>query len=247
MSRELLLQHLNQNHPAASLDRVVLLSGGLDSYVTLIEALEDGPGTRVFPIGFDYGQKSVKELSYAKRQIVSLRSRYHPHTWIAGLHTVTIRGMGGSSLLGEESTDEAEVLDEPTHSFVPMRNATFLSIAYGYAESLGAGQVWCGLTDTGADGGSTPDARIEFLQALELTMRLGAVRTLDRESPSLHAPLLRKPTKVAALVRARELGADLSLVWTCFAGGARPCERCRACRVLAQAKELLASADETDG
>lgn len=242
--REEAIRQLSESYPAPSTGRVVLLSGGADSYATLLLALRDDPEAEVFPIGFDYGQKCVIELRYAMRQIVDARKKY-PLALIHGLHVVTLRGLSGSSMLYGDSRDPSayeKAFDDyiPGPTNVPQRNATFLAIAYGYAESVGAGSVWTGLLDTGAGGMNTPDGRIEFVRGMQLALLLGSPdMTLDRREVRIEAPVQHHPRKLGSVVELDSLGGDLSLVWSCYGKGPVPCGCCQACSYLIEAVELL--------
>lgn len=242
---------LQLDHAGPSSDRVVLLSGGVDSYVTLLEAIADAgrASTIIYPLAVDYGQKCLIEHEYAKRQIFHVRQTLPVNVKVEGLHVMTVRGMIGSSMLAVDGRDtdktEADELQEPSPTNVPSRNALLLSLAYGYAEAAGAGTVWAGLTDPGCHGGPSPDARIEFARAMELALSLGSAdMTMHRRAPEIITPLSHRPTKLSALVRGVELGMDIGLVWSCYAKGPDPCGRCSACGILSRAKALLPSAHE---
>ena len=243
---------LGQTYEPEKPGKVVLVSGGLDSYVTLMTAVRQPDEGLVYPLAFDYGQKCIIELEYAKKQIAHVKRVTYSGSHVQPLYVMSISGMLGSSMLNGSDADPAareDDIDLPSATNVPNRNAVFLSLAYGMAEALGVGQVWAGLTDTGAHGGPTPDARKEFVDAIQLACRLGsAAMTQERRSPRFITPLSDIPTKLGALMAGDLLGITPvhveENVWSCFSAGPKPCGKCRACIVLSKAKELLPFAHE---
>jgi len=196
---------------------VVLLSGGQDSTTALAWAAKTYGRKSVHALSIDYGQRHSRELASAVQIAKALRV---PH------RVASVRLDLASSLTGGGGS-----------VVVPMRNAILLSMAAGYAASIGADVVVIGACETDAAG--FPDCRPEFLLAWEKSASL-ALGTPMR----VCAPLLAM-SKAAAVKLARELGAwdALALSWTCYEGGERPCGGCSAC--IARARGF-SDAGETD-
>ncbi len=204
---------------------VVLLSGGLDSATAAAIAKADG--YEIYAISFDYGQRHARELESARAVAKSLGAAGHL------VVRFDLRGIGGSAL-----TDEIEVpLDRETDemaaeipvTYVPARNTIFLSFALGYAESLGAFDIFLGVS--AVDYSGYPDCRPEFLASFEQTANLATKAGVEGKGRfRIHAPLVDL-SKAETIRRGLELGVDYSLTWSCYLGGKRPCGRCDSCKL----------------
>ncbi|MFT5079571.1 MAG: 7-cyano-7-deazaguanine synthase [Bacteroidia bacterium] len=233
---------MTRSLPAA----VCLVSGGMDSAVTLAEAR--AAGFEPYALSFRYGQRHAIELAAAKRVTAAAGVRDHR------IVDLDLSALGGSSL-----TDDIEVpkdrefqgdgTGEIPSTYVPARNTVFLSVALGLAEVLGAADLFIGVN--AVDYSGYPDCRPEFLEAFERLANLAtAAATAGGTRFRVHAPLLQA-TKAEIVIRAKELGVDLGLTHTCYDpvfGGPDPeraqaCGRCDAC-VLRLAG--FAGAGETD-
>jgi 7-cyano-7-deazaguanine synthase len=204
---------------------VVLLSGGLDSATTLALARADGFACHA--LTFDYGQRHRVELEAARRVGRGLGA--------ADLRVVKldISWMGGSAL-----TDRSiAVPDHPTSgipvTYVPARNTVFLSIALGWAEVLGAHDIYIGAN--AVDYSGYPDCRPEFIAAFERLANLATKAGVEGRGFRVHAPLvqLRKSEIIQTGVR---LGVDYALTISCYDPDAegRACGVCDSCRLRAQ-------------
>jgi 7-cyano-7-deazaguanine synthase len=204
---------------------VVLLSGGLDSATTAAVALDEG--YTLSALSFDYGQRHRYELRAARRVV--------DHLAIADHRVVEIglRAFGGSALT-DDSIDvpSAGRLDAIPPTYVPARNTIFLSIALGLAEVLGAFDIFFGAN--AVDYSGYPDCRPEFVRAFEELARLGTKAGVEGRGPfRVHAPLMMEG-KADIIRRARGLGLDLGLTFSCYAPRHdRPCGRCDSCRIRA--------------
>lgn len=204
---------------------VVLLSGGLDS--ATVAAIAKAEGYELYAISFDYGQRHARELDSAKAVAKSLGAAGHL------IVSFDLRGMGGSAL-----TDDIEVpLDRATDemagdipvTYVPARNTIFLSFALGYAETLGAFDIFIGVSQVDYSG--YPDCRAEFIEAFERTANLATKAGVERTGKfRIHAPLI-EASKADTVRRGIELGVDYSLTWSCYLGGERACGRCDSCKL----------------
>ena len=147
---------------------VVLTSGGLDSATVL--AMAHAAERQCYALSFDYGQRHRAELSAAARVAASFEGTVHKTV------SLDLRGIGGSAL-----TDDAiDVPVEPTEgipvTYVPARNTVFLSIALGWAEVIGASEIYIGVN--AVDYSGYPDCRPDFIEAFgEVSLKQGD--TLD--------------------------------------------------------------------
>jgi 7-cyano-7-deazaguanine synthase len=210
---------------------VCLISGGMDSAVAAAEARR--AGFDLYALSFDYGQRHRSELEAAARVAAALAALEHR------VVAIDLRAIGGSSL-----TDAIEVPKDRALSaagtrrvpstYVPARNTIFLAVALGWAEVLGARDIFFGAN--AVDYSGYPDCRPEFLEAFEaLAERATAAGAEHGERVRIHAPLLEL-TKADIVRRAAELGVDLGLTHTCYdplarAGRVLACGRCDACRL----------------
>lgn len=212
---------------AAAVGSVVLLSGGMDSATCLAIASRREPPVRALTIV--YGQRHVREVARAR----SLARHY------GALEHQVVR-LPVAALLPSSLTDphrpslragrRRSGTIPPT--YVPARNTLFLALALGYAESHGARSIYLGVN--AVDYSGYPDCRPEFLRAFDrLARRATRVGVEEGWSPRTRAPLLR--LSKAEIVRwGDRLGVPWELTWSCYAGRARPCGRCDACRLRAK-------------
>ncbi len=189
---------------------VCLVSGGMDSAVTLAEARE--AGFEPCALSFSYGQRQDCELEAARRVVASLGVEVHR------IVSIDLRALGGSAL-----TDDVEVpkdrdpdaigADVPA-TYVPARNLVFLSVALGWAETLGATDLFLGTN--AVDYSGYPDCRPEFLRAFEALALLATAAGAERGARfEVHAPL-QALSKADIVLRAEALGVDLGLTHTCY-------------------------------
>jgi len=195
---------------------VILLSGGLDSAVTLYYALKKG--YRPDALIFDYGQRHKKEIACARRlaQINKLKC-----------HTVKIDLSWTRSSLTDKKIKvpagrNLKAKDIPS-TYVAGRNIIFLSYAFSYAESIGAGKVFIGAHIEDYSG--YPDCRPEFLFNFNNAVALG----LKNKKIKLIAPLLDL-SKQGIVELGRSLKVPFKHTWSCYQGAKRPCGKCDSCR-----------------
>ena len=152
---------------------------------------------------------------------------------------VDLSAFGGSALTEAgiavpKSRSEAEIAGGIPVTYVPARNTVLLSLALGYAETLGTGLIYCGVN--AVDYSGYPDCRPEFIEAFErmanLATRAGVEGTLRLR---IHTPLIRL-TKAQIVRRAADLGVDFGLTWSCYEPQAdgRACGRCDSCLLRAK-------------
>jgi 7-cyano-7-deazaguanine synthase len=204
-------------------DAVVLLSGGLDSAVTLAAMRADGYAVHALTI--DYGQRHAVEIERAAR----LAAYYGAEHRVVSLD---LRGFGGSALTAELSVpkDRPEDAGGIPITYVPARNTIFLSLALAWAEVLGAGAIALGVN--AVDYSGYPDCRPEYLAAFERLARLATrVGVESGSAPRIVAPLIGF-TKADIVRRGVELGVPFELTHSCYdpEDGAA-CGRCDSCRI----------------
>lgn len=226
---------------------VVLLSGGLDSAVTL--AICKSEGFQPHALSFDYGQRHAIEVTAAKAVAVSMGIRDHR------IAQIDLRIFGGSALTddidvprrrrGAKGYNPAErPIDSATRlldvarddgsaipiTYVPARNTIFLSYGLAFAEVIGAADIFIGVN--AVDYSGYPDCRPEFLEAFE---RMAAVATkagIEGNPAHVRAPLLHL-SKSEIINRGVELRVDFALTHSCYAPGEQgaACGKCDSCQL----------------
>ncbi len=188
---------------------VVLLSGGLDSTTAL--AIARAEGFEPYTISFRYGQRHDVELVAAKK--ISQRFGAKGHTVI----DINLRQLGGSALTSDidvpKGRDAEEMAGKIPVTYVPARNTIFLSIALGWAEVLGASDIFIGVN--ALDYSGYPDCRPEFIEAFEKMANLGTKAGVEGKGFKIHTPLISM-TKGEIIKKGMELGVDYSLTHSCY-------------------------------
>ncbi|MEC9001848.1 MAG: 7-cyano-7-deazaguanine synthase QueC [Planctomycetota bacterium] len=204
---------------------VLLLSGGLDSCTTL--AIAQQQGFDVHAISFRYGQRHSHELSAASEIARSMQVAAHVTL------DINLGDLVASALTTDipvpkhSSTDEIESSIPVT--YVPARNTVFLSFALGWAEELGAADIFLGVN--ALDYSGYPDCRPEYLAAFETLANLATKSaTQDGQRTRIHAPLIDM-TKAQIIETGLQLGVDYSLTTSCYdpAPEGTACGECDAC------------------
>jgi len=200
---------------------VVLLSGGLDSAVTLFWAA--GEGFECHCLAFHYGQRHEKEISASRRIAEAAGAR---------LEVVKLDlPWKGSSLVDKDmdlpnrrSIEEIKSGGIPS-SYVPARNTVFLSIAASFAETIGAQAIFIGAHSEDSSG--YPDCRKEYLDAFNEVIKKGTKRGIEGKL-KLEFPLIDK-SKNGIISLGESLAVPFHMTWSCYSGEARPCEACDSC------------------
>lgn len=202
-------------------DAVVLLSGGLDSYTAAAIARADG--FRLFALTVRYGQRHAAEVAAARTIAATLDAARHVEI------DVGLSAFGGSSLTTDAPVpkDRHIVPSEIPSTYVPARNTVFLALALGWAEVVGAHDIFIGVNVLDYSG--YPDCRPEFIAAFERLASLATARGVQGERFRVHAPL-QMMTKAQIIRRGLELGLDYGLTHSCYdPSSAGPCGRCDSC------------------
>ncbi len=219
---------------------VVLLSGGLDSATLLALALADG--FEPFALSVDYGQRHRIELQCA----ANLAKRAEAEHRVV---TLDLRGIGGSALTSDTAVPKDRSADEMNSgipiTYVPARNTILLGIALGYAETLGAHDIFFGANNL--DHAGYPDCRPEFFAAFAALANLATkASTQDGHRLRIHTPLLHW-TKAEIIRTGHRLGIDFSQTLSCYDpdSSGRSCGRCDTCQLRIQGFAEAGLADPT--
>jgi len=203
-------------------DAVVLLSGGLDSYTAA--AIARAEGFRLNALTILYGQRHAKEVDAARAVATWLGVDRHVEI------TVGLGAFGGSSLTTDAPVPKDRPIDptEIPSTYVPARNTVFLALALGWAEALGAHDIFIGVN--ALDYSGYPDCRPEYIAAFEQLASLATARGVRGERFRIHAPL-QMMTKRDIITRGAALGLDYGLTHSCYdpEPAGRPCGRCDSC------------------
>ncbi len=207
---------------------VVLVSGGLDSAVTLAVAKQDGHDC--LAVTFDYGQRHRVELACAARVVAAAGVMEH--------RTVIIdaSALAGSALTGggavPHGRSDAVIGEGIPATYVPARNLVFLSLALAIAETAGARAIYIGAN--AVDYSGYPDCRGVFLESFERTANLATQAGVEGEPCVIHAPLLDLP-KADIIQLGHGLGVDFELTSSCYDPGpsGTACGTCDSCIIRA--------------
>jgi len=215
---------------------VVLLSGGLDSAVTL--SIVRSQGFRVHALTIDYGQRHSVEVERARRIA----------EWYGVDHrilSIDLRAIGGSSLTSEMAIPQGGTTRGIPNTYVPARNTIFLSLALAWAEVLGARVV--GLGVNAVDYSGYPDCRPEYLAAFERLARLATRAGVEASaSPTIVAPLSGL-SKAEIIRRGAEMEVPFHLTHSCYdpALDGTVCGVCDACQIRRRGFETAGVPDPT--
>ena len=209
---------------------IVLFSGGLDS--TTLLAIARSEGFEPLALIFRYGQRHQVEVEKAIAAAQALGVEHR-------VQDIDLRSMGGSALTSDaiavpRDRPEAEISAGPIPpTYVPARNTIFLALALGWAEVLGAADIYIGVN--ALDYSGYPDCRPEYIAAFEHLGNLASrAATEGGARLSIHTPLIDK-TKAEIIQWGTRLGADYALTWSCYDpvsltdGRLAACGRCDSC------------------
>ena len=204
---------------------VILLSGGLDSATAGAIAREQG--FELYALSVDYGQRHRFELEAARRVAQSLGVRRHL------VLAADLRKVGGSALTAAidvpKGRDAAEMQHGIPVTYVPARNTILLALALGYAEVVGAADIFIGVN--AIDYSGYPDCRPEFIAAFERLANVATKAGVEGQLEfKVHTPLVDL-TKAEIIRRGTALGVDYGLTHSCYDPDAagRSCGRCDSC------------------
>lgn len=204
---------------------VVLLSGGLDSATTL--AIAKRNGYACYALSIAYGQRHSAELAAAKRIAETLGVSEHK------ILTLDLSTFSGSALTNMDIAVPTQLSEGIPVTYVPARNTLFLTLALGWAEVLGAQDIFIGVN--AVDYSGYPDCRPEFIQAFEQLANLATKAGVEGQPFHIHAPLLDS-AKSEIIHRGLSLGVDYALTVSCYSADreGRACGICDSCRLRKQ-------------
>ena len=204
---------------------VILVSGGLDSSTVLAMAKQQG--FDCYTLSFDYGQRHRSELSAAAKVSEAMQVEAHK---VVSLDLGTI---GGSALTDTNiDVPEYETTGIPV-TYVPARNTVFLSIALGWAEVLGANDIFVGVN--AVDYSGYPDCRPDYINAFEQMANLATKAGVEGNKLTVHAPLIDM-TKGQIIQAGTKIGVDYSVTVSCYQADEQgaACGVCDSCRLRKQ-------------
>jgi 7-cyano-7-deazaguanine synthase len=201
---------------------VVLVSGGLDSMVSAGLARE--AGHRLFALSVNYNQRHRVELDAAHRVARMLGAERHI------VLPLDLSAFGGSALTADIAVPKDGVGEGIPVTYVPARNTIFLSLALGWAEAVGARDIYIGVN--ALDYSGYPDCRAEFIQGFEKLAELATKAGVEGAPFRIRAPL-QHMTKADIAREAARLGLDAGATWSCYdpAPGGVHCGLCDSCRL----------------
>lgn len=203
---------------------IVLLSGGLDSATVL--AMAQSKGYQCFALSVHYGQRHAAELDAARRVAAALGAHEHR---VMG---VDLAGIGGSALTDANLAIPLAPSAGIPITYVPARNTLMLSLALGWAEVVGASDIFIGVN--AVDYSGYPDCRPEFIEAFERLARLATKAGVEGAVLTIHAPLLQM-SKADIIRSGVALGVDYGGTISCYQANTDglACGKCDSCRLRA--------------
>lgn len=205
---------------------IVLLSGGLDS--TTVLAIAKDQGFTPYALSFRYGQRHSIELEAAQRVAQTQGVARHV------IADIDLRVFGGSALTSDIEVPKHETLEDVEEggvpiTYVPARNTIFLSFALAFAETVGASDIFTGVT--AVDYSGYPDCRPEYMDAFATMANLATRAGVEGTSKiTLHSPLIAL-SKADIVREGLRLGVDYSLTSSCYDPDeqGRACGKCDTC------------------
>ena len=200
---------------------VVLVSGGLDSAVTLAVAREQGCET--YALSFDYGQRHHAELAAARRVATSLGAAAHK------VIRIDLSDIGGSALTDHRIAVPAAPTAGIPITYVPARNTVFLALALAWAEVLEARDIYIGVN--AVDYSGYPDCRPAFIEAFARLARVATRAGVEGAAFRVHTPLIEM-SKAQIVAEGTRLAVDFAATVSCYQADAegRACGVCDSCR-----------------
>ncbi|MEE9413035.1 MAG: 7-cyano-7-deazaguanine synthase QueC [Methylococcales bacterium] len=200
---------------------VVLLSGGLDSATTL--AIAQHQDYDCYALSFDYGQRHQAEL-HAAQQII-LNTQINEHKTVS----IGLSSIGGSALTDSTIAVPTSAEEGIPVTYVPARNTVFLSLALGWAEVIGAYDIFIGIN--AVDYSGYPDCRPEYIQAFQQLANLATKTSVEGKPINIHTPLIDL-NKAQIIQQGIALGVNYQLTVSCYSADANgaACGVCDSCR-----------------
>lgn len=201
---------------------IILLSGGLDSITVLAQAQKQG--YLCYTLSFDYGQRHNAELNSARE--IARDYQVEEHKVI----NLGLGAIGGSALTDEHIDVPNSPQEGIPVTYVPARNTVFLSFALGWAEVLGAYDIFIGVN--AVDYSGYPDCRPEFINAFQVLANLATKAGVEGSEIKIHAPLIQM-SKADIIKQGISLGVEYNKTVSCYSADkeGKACGVCDACRL----------------
>lgn len=201
---------------------VVLLSGGLDSATTL--AIAKSQGYACYALSVNYHQRHIAELEAAKK--IAAQFQVEEHKTIE----MDLSWMLTSALTNPDLKVPTELSTHIPITYVPARNTLMLTLALGWAEVIGAHDIFIGVN--AVDYSGYPDCRPEYMEQFQKMANLATKSAVEGETIQLHTPLIDL-SKEAIIAKGVGLGVNYSLTVSCYQAdqAGRACGVCDSCRL----------------
>ena len=201
---------------------VILYSGGLDS--TTCMAIAGSEGFAPYAVSFSYGQRHSVEMDLAKKNARAMGAVDHL------VIEFDYRKVGGSALTSDVAVPKDGIGENIPVTYVPARNTIFLSFALGWAEVLGARDIFIGVN--ALDYSGYPDCRPEYIAAFEKMANLATKAGIEGNGFHIHTPLIHL-TKAEIIKKGLSLGVDYALTHSCYdpTPAGLSCGLCDSCRL----------------
>ena len=203
------------------MNAIVLLSGGLDSTVTLAVAVKENDN--VTALSFRYGQRHTKELISAS----NVCEHYGVKHVIMDMDLSMFRSaLTRDDMRVPEGRESEKMSSDIPETYVPARNIIMLSVAAGLCESMDTERIYIGANSVDYSG--YPDCRPEFFKAFKEMMAKGTKAGVEGRPITIETPILNLSKKDIVLL-GKELKAPLELTWSCYNGREKACGKCDSC------------------
>jgi len=216
---------------------VVLLSGGLDSSVTLAKAIHDG--NEAIALSFRYGQRHTKELDSAR----AVCEHYKIKHIIMDIDLSIFRSSLTDTSMNIPERDHGDIGSDIPDTYVPARNIIMMSIAAGLCESVDAGSIYIGVNTVDYSG--YPDCRPEFIEQFQNMLSVGTRAGVEGNPIRIMTPILNMSKKEIVQL-GTELNAPLGKTWSCYNGSEKACGRCDSCKLRRKGFADAGIKDETE-
>lgn len=206
---------------------VILVSGGADSATVL--AIAQKMGYEIYAMSFSYGQRNNAELRRVEELVIEYNIKQHK------IIDIDLRAFGGSALTDDNIDvphyhNTNELPEDVPVTYVPARNTIFLSYALGYAEVIGAKDIFIGVHTS--DSANYPDCRPEYIKSFEAMANLATNIGVHGEKITIHTPLIDM-TKEQIIKTGLELGVNYKSTISCYdpTEDDLSCGNCLACMI----------------
>ncbi|MFZ9495838.1 MAG: 7-cyano-7-deazaguanine synthase QueC [Candidatus Methylopumilus sp.] len=201
---------------------VVLLSGGLDSATTL--AIAKNEGYECYALSVNYHQRHIAELEAAKKIATQFKVKEHKTV------EMDLSWMLTSALTNPDLKVPTELSNQIPITYVPARNTLMLALALGWAEVIGAHDIFIGVN--AVDYSGYPDCRPEYIEQFQKMANLATKSAVEGQAIQLHTPLIDL-SKEAIIAKGVGLGVNYSLTVSCYQADqvGRACGVCDSCRL----------------